>query len=130
MKKIQKTFNCLLPILTKTPPTNHVFVQTSRFKIDGEVVSSWSNSSTVSRIFTETGQHIVEVTARNTYGTEATAEKTFIVVDSFEIARFKCPTASIPGTEIVCRGEWRTGSGAVEFDYGDDALEIVQFGML
>ena len=127
-KELQIAFFCLFTY--KNLPTNHFFVETSRFKIDGEIVSSWSNSSTVSRIFMETGRHIIEVTARNTFGTEATADKTFAVVESFEIAQFNCPAVSVPGAEIVCRGEWHTGSGAVEFDYGDDVLEIVQFGML
>ncbi|XP_028400602.1 uncharacterized protein LOC114523771 [Dendronephthya gigantea] len=98
-----------------------------RFKLDDKFVSAWSNSSSQSYVFVETCQHVVQVVARNSFGSKATVERTLNVVDRFQSAQFHCPRASIPGNEIVCGGEWHAGVGTVRFDYGDDTSESFYF---
>jgi hypothetical protein len=71
---------------------------------------------------------MIEVTARNNFSRQTTVVRTVNVVDTFQNVQFQCPAASVPGTEIVCRGEWRAGSGTVQFRYGDGLSENVYFG--
>jgi hypothetical protein len=99
-----------------------------RFAIDGEIISSWSNSSASSHIFTKKGEHSIEVTARNKFGRQNSVVETVTVLDRFQSSvRFQCPAVSVPGNEVVCHGGWRAGSGNVKFDYGDGSTENVYF---
>ena len=78
----------------------------------------------------EKDQHLVQVTARNNLSNESTVETTLNVLDRFQNEKFHCPNAAIPGNEIACSGQWRSGSGNVEFNYGNGVSENIYFGML
>ena len=74
------------------------------------------------------GEHLIKVTARNKFGHQDAVVETLNVLDNFHSVQFQCPVASTPGNEIVCRGEWSSGSGRVKFDYGDGSSEKIYFG--
>ncbi len=71
---------------------------------------------------------MIQVTAKNNFSHQTTVEKTLNVLDSFDRVQFQCPGSSVPGNEIVCRGEWRAGSGNIRFSYGDSSSENFHFG--
>ena len=50
------------------------------------------------------------------------------VYDLFSDVKLQCPVASLPGTEVNCKGVCNRGSSPVSFDFGDGQRESMLFG--